>query len=341
MPEGIFDNLNALISLGLENNQLSSLPRGLLVGLTALETLSLSGNRLSSLPAGIFAGLSSLTNLYLYGNAVDPLPLAVSLEKVGTDQLKAVAPVGAPFEMVLPLTVANGSIIGGATSIAIPAGSVESAPLTVTRTFGTTAAVTVDVGVLPGLPSNHQGYALVKSASLPVEILSSGEPRTTGARTDFNGDGRTDFVDFFLFVDAFGSTDARFDLNGDGRVDFVDFFEFVDAFGSSGQAKLVALAQEMLGLPVGPELQQNTPNPFNSETVISWVLLEPGPARLEVFALTGQRLTVLQQGPLQAGYHRLRWDGNDDMGLPLASGVYLYRLVTEDAVVTRRLTLLR
>ena len=50
--------------------------------------------------------------------------------------------------------------------------------------------------------------------------------------TDFNGDGRTNFADFFLFVDAFGSTDARFDLNSNGTVDAADFFLFVDAFGS-------------------------------------------------------------------------------------------------------------
>ncbi len=52
------------------------------------------------------------------------------------------------------------------------------------------------------------------------------------AATDFNNDGRTDFVDFFLFADAYGGTDARFDLDGNGTVDFADFFKFVDAFGS-------------------------------------------------------------------------------------------------------------
>lgn len=52
------------------------------------------------------------------------------------------------------------------------------------------------------------------------------------ASTDFNGDGRTDFADFFLFADAFGGADARFDLDGSGTVDFADFFKFVDAFGS-------------------------------------------------------------------------------------------------------------
>ena len=52
------------------------------------------------------------------------------------------------------------------------------------------------------------------------------------ALTDFNGDGRTDFVDFFLFADAYGGTDPRFDLDGNGTVDFADFFRFVDAFGA-------------------------------------------------------------------------------------------------------------
>ena len=66
-------------------------------------------------------------------------------------------------------------------------------------------------------------------------------------------------------LDAFGGTDSRFDLDGSGTVDFVDFFQFLDAFDQSGQAKLVALAQEMIGLPAGPQLQQNAPNPFNSE----------------------------------------------------------------------------
>ena len=105
--------------------------------------------------------------------------------------------------------------------------------------------------------------------------------------------------------------------------------------------KLVALAREMLGLPAAPELQQSSPNPFNSGTVISWFLPEPGPVRLEVFSLTGQRLAVLRQGVQPAGYHRLHWDGRDDAGRPLGSGVYLYRLVTGETVLTRKLTLLR
>ena len=161
------------------------------------------------------------------------------------------------------------------------------------------------------------------------------------ATADFDGDGETGFSDFFLFADAFGGTDPRFDLDGSGSVDFADFFLFADYFEDPARGKLLALARELIGLPDGPHLQQNHPNPFNSETVISWFQLTPGPARLEVFALTGQRVAVLHQGPKKVGVHRLHWDGRDDQGRPVASGVHLYRLVTDEGVHTRKLTLLR
>ena len=119
-------------------------------------------------------------------------------------------------------------------------------------------------------------------------------------------------------------------------------------FTATGQeSPLVSLFDAFLGggkrvaLPDSPQLAQNAPNPFNSQTVLSYFLHAPGPARLEVFTLTGQRVAVLQQGPQQAGYHRLHWNGRDDAGHPLASGMYLYRLVTEETVLTRKLVLLR
>ena len=117
-----------------------------------------------------------------------------------------------------------------------------------------------------------------------------------------------------------------------------DFTEIVRFEVEAASAKQVAMAE---ALPDGPQLQQNAPNPFNSQTVIPYFLLEPGVARLEVFALTGQRVAVLNQGPQQSGHYRLHWNGRDREGRPLASGVYLYRLVTAESVLTRKLILLR
>ena len=127
---------------------------------------------MSTLSVGMFRGLTASTWLWLQGNTVNPLPLNVSLEKVGVNQFKATVPAGAPFAIVLPLRIANGVINGGVNALTIPQGSVESGRLTVTRTPGTTTAVTVDIGSLPGLPAGHQGYQLAKSTDLALVIIS-------------------------------------------------------------------------------------------------------------------------------------------------------------------------
>ncbi len=142
-------------------NNLSSLGARLFSGLTDLTTLHLDNNSLSSLPDGIFSGLTELTTLKLARNTVDPLPITISLESIASGLFRAKAHTGAPFGMVLPLQVVNGTI--DASSIEIPQGSIESNNLTVSRTAGTTTAVTVDIGRLPDLPPDDSGYALVKS----------------------------------------------------------------------------------------------------------------------------------------------------------------------------------
>ncbi len=195
LPVGIFDDAPSLRSITLANNQLSSLPAGLFTGLSflstvdlsgngitslsgdtfsglsALTTLNLSNNKLSTLPTGIFDGLTSLNQLSLSGNVVDPLQIGVSLQKVGTNQFKAVASTGAPFNIVLPLEQIYGTVRGGVKTIQIPKGSVESQSLTMVRIPNTIAAVTVDIVNVPHLPSNHNGYALVKSMTRRLEVL--------------------------------------------------------------------------------------------------------------------------------------------------------------------------
>ena len=185
LSSDVFDGLSLLEDLLLDRNQLTltGLPSDVFEGLSSLEMLNLQHNRLSSLPDGVFEGLSSLEWLLLYKNPVDPLPLTVSLEEVGDSGFKATVPAGAPFTMTFSVSVTNGNIVGGATTLTIPVGAVESGILSVTRAVGTTDAVTVDIGApLPRLPeSYHQGYALAKATDLPREILADDETPLTAA----------------------------------------------------------------------------------------------------------------------------------------------------------------
>ena len=192
-----FSEMSSLTGLDLGNNELSSLPAEIFSGLSSLNWLSLSSNQLSSLPDGLFSGLSSLNSLYLGDNTVG-LAITVSLEKVGGNQFKATAPTGAPFNITLPITVANGSIDDGATTATIPAGSVQSGLLTVIPTPGTSEAVTVDIGTLPELPTSHFGYSLGKPSS-GDNILSfalgipkpTGDPKVNHAPTFTEGSSTT------------------------------------------------------------------------------------------------------------------------------------------------------
>ncbi len=160
-----FSGLSSLNTLNLSSNQLSGLSADIFSGLSLLNWLSLSFNQLSNLPAGIFSGLSSLRSFYLGDNSVN-LSIVVSLEQIEENQFKATAPTGAPFNIVLPFSITNGTVDGAANTVMIPAGSIESEPLVVTRTPGTSDAITVDIVALPELPIGHYGYSLVEPSTL-------------------------------------------------------------------------------------------------------------------------------------------------------------------------------
>ena len=115
--------------------------------------------------------------------------LTVTVEKVGTDRVRAKVLAGAPFAVAIPVTPANGTLAGDVPALTVAKGSVESAAVTVTRTDGTTDAVTVDVDLStqPSRPAFHVGYIFARAASgLPAEILpaeASLEPPTGLAAT--------------------------------------------------------------------------------------------------------------------------------------------------------------
>lgn len=88
-------------------------------------------------------------------------------------------------------------------------------------------------------------------------------------------------------------------------------------------------------------VHQNYPNPFNPETEIRFALPEAGSVVLKIFNTLGEEIRTLVDARFEAGYHRVRWDGKDNKGRPLASGVYLYQLRAGEFAQVRKMSLLR
>ena len=101
------------------------------------------------------------------------------------------------------------------------------------------------------------------------------------------------------------------------------------------------LVEDHHSIPVSFHLSQNFPNPFNARTTISYQLPQTGEVELAVFDIAGQRVRCLVDEVRTGGSHRVVWDGTDDRGESVGSGVYLYRLTVGGLAQTRRLVLLK
>ena len=94
-------------------------------------------------------------------------------------------------------------------------------------------------------------------------------------------------------------------------------------------------------LPDRTALRQNMPNPFNPSTTIEYQIAEAGQVRLAIYNLLGQEVRVLVDARNEAGHYTATWDGKDQLGRQVASGIYLYRLLANDYAASRRMMLLK
>jgi hypothetical protein len=96
-----------------------------------------------------------------------------------------------------------------------------------------------------------------------------------------------------------------------------------------------------VALPMEYSLKQNYPNPFNPMTEISFDLPRAGNVQLNVYNILGRKVTTLINDYLAAGRHSVTFNGTNDDGSSLASGIYLYRLITEEFVDSKKMTLMK
>jgi len=171
----------------------------------------------------------------------------------------------------------------------------------------------------------------------------------------------SDLTENYLFADHAQGDIARVGFagaesqSGAGAIASV-LFQPLDVAGTVGALELVeaqlnesdidvriaaAPLSTAAAVPRAFVLYPNYPNPFNPSTAVRYDLSTAGVVHLGVYDLVGQRIRLLQSGYQPAGQHKLEWNGADENGIVVASGVYLLRLETDQGILVRKMSMIK
>jgi flagellar hook assembly protein FlgD len=93
--------------------------------------------------------------------------------------------------------------------------------------------------------------------------------------------------------------------------------------------------------PLNVTLKGNYPNPFNPETTIQYSVKETANVKIDVYNTKGQKVKTLVNEQKVAGDHTALWQGKDDSGNDVASGVYFYRLTSQNNTTAKKMLLIK
>ena len=221
---------------------------------------------------------------------------------------------------------------------------------------------------------NPDPFLASKSPPPPPENLTITNPGAIGQNpnltwnasagaTSYNVYRRVSFQQQWALIGSTTSTsytDLTFTILAPTDPDADEFFYHVTAVncvGESGQSNSVSIwglsfffksiSDELTASPQRFELQQNYPNPFNPETELRYSLQKSGYVDLTIVNLLGQPIRTLVTNNQSIGWYNVMWDGKNNQGHPVGSGIYFYRLAvkpedgSESFTQIRKMSLLR
>jgi len=143
------------------------------------------------------------------------------------------------------------------------------------------------------------------------------------------------FFDDNDYGSAAGSTEGGGDLNG-GILRYMALdLEFQEPWLDPTTSEDNTIPSANLSM------KQNFPNPFNPVTKISYTLLEDSEIDLEVYNVKGQKVKTLVNEHKTAGEHQVEWNGTDDTGKTVSSGLYFYKINSGRSELTRKMILMK
>lgn len=249
--------------------------------------------------------------------------------------------------------------LGAATLLLDAEGSNLAGSTTVSVTASATAEDTEGNSVV-----SEQGFSVTWDVPVPAELASFAGEVTIDeeVRLQWTVSSQTNNLGWEVFRSVDNEVFERVSslISGDGTSDVARTFEFVDAElpaadvafyylrqidldGSAARSDViqVALTGFETVLPLASSLMQNYPNPFNPETTIHFDLAAGSSVHLRVFDATGQVIRTLVQEALPAGRYTEVWDGYNEAGAQVGSGVYFYELRAGAFTSMKKMTLLQ
>ena len=184
-----------------------------------------------------------------------------------------------------------------------------------------------------------QDHLLVRCTSdnggEPNPVLNTNNQRELAflVRIVFREGAGEQYMPIYTYVDDnFGA--ARFELS-DGNT------SFSPRVVPGGVDYAMVDVDEITSLPDKVELGQNYPNPFNMKTEIKLSIPNKSYVNLNVFDILGRQIKVLLSDNLEAGNYNIIWDGRNESGEEVSTGMYFYNLKTSDVSLTKKMILIK
>ena len=211
--------------------------------------------------------------------------------------------------------------------------------------------IVINVGDQPAWDVNQDGRVSILDLILVARRL--GEKAPANSEVDVNDDGVISILDLIIIAHHIGEStatapstitiDSVEGLNPTMLQAWVERARIEDD-GSIAFRQGIESLQRLLEslVPEKTTLLANYPNPFNPETWIPYQLAEPAEVSISIYAADGKLVRTLELGHQSVGIYKSRshaahWDGRNEVGEPVASGLYFYTLTAGKSVATRRM----
>ena len=310
------EHATQLVSLSAWENQIQDVSP--LSKLAQLQELHLQANQITDITA--FAGLTELRHLHLWGNQIRDISALAELTKLESLRL-----AGNPIQDKTPLH-----------------SLVKQNP-----------DMELDIEVVLPEPADINEDGVVNIQDLV--LVSSNFGKTGENAADINGDGVVDIVDLVKVAAALGNTAEAPSLHPQTFAmltaanvqNWLTQAQHLNPTDIASQSGIRFLEQLLMVLtPEETVLLPNYPNPFNPETWIPYQLANPSDVQIVLYDTRGIAIRHLTLGHQPAGYYTTRnqaayWDGRNDLGEHVATGVYFYQLQADNMSLLHKMTILK